>query len=115
EGAKLRQAVADGDREALRELSSLLPVSPYGGFWRKVHRSIFDTKAQLHYPEAPQNHSIANDYITAVDREVMAISVRNISSAPVPPANLISMLTETLSAIAARDVYTLSHLFPDEL
>lgn len=113
DGAKLRQDVAEGDQQALERLSTQLPLSPQGGFWRALHKGIFGTNAKVHHPEAPQNHPVANAYLLAMHEEAKAVSVY--SSLAVPPRFMLPALRKTFAAISARDKYVLQHFFPEEV
>jgi hypothetical protein len=114
DGARLRQSIADGDQSALRQMSSLLPRSPQGGFWRSVHRGIFNSGARIHYPDVPQNHAAAGAYIAAVESESVAVAGYSYRHAD-DPKILIPHLERTFAAIAARDVHILENLFPADI
>lgn len=114
EGASLRQSIADGDQDTLRHMSTRLPLSPQGGFWRAVHRGLFNSGARIHYPDVPQNHEAAHAYVAAVESESIAVAGYRYRGADVPSI-LIPNLERTFAAIAARDVHILENLFPADI
>jgi hypothetical protein len=117
-GAKLRQSVAEGDADALKKLSSLLPLTPQGGFWRRLNKGLLNAKAKIHYPDAPENHPIANAYIAAVQEEARTVADYNNNRGmgyDVSPKMLLPMLKKTFATIEARDQYILEHLFPKDI
>jgi hypothetical protein len=116
-GAYLRQAIADGDPEALAEMSRLLPLNTQGGLWRRIHKGLFDSQVKVHSPEAPEHHPVANAYLTALQEETRFLKLHTTDLAANEPTtlrNLAKMLDSMMATIAERDKYTLQHFFPAE-
>lgn len=115
---ELRQAVANGDTEALKQLSRLMDLSPVSGFLRKVNKSLLGTNVVIHYPEAPQNHPAAKAYMEAIEEEQLNVPLWNAQinagNEGFTPSQMVPTLEKLMKAQMMRDRYTLEHFFPGE-
>lgn len=118
ETTELRQAVANGDTEALKKLSRLMDLSPVSGFLRKVNKCLLGTNVVLHYPEAPQHHPAAKAYIEAFEEEQQIVPLWNAQinagDESFSPSHMVPTLEKLMKAQMMRDRYTLGHFFPVE-